>query len=136
MKLMVHLIIGMLLGAVLATFAFAVASRATALQDPVKSSPQYYKVLLDNDQVRVLEYRLKQGEKEITHSHSAGVVYVFNDSKIRSTLPDGKMTESSGKTGDVYWRNPITHALENIGSTEVHSLAVELKNPCKQSPEL
>jgi hypothetical protein len=32
-------------------------------QDPVKTSPQYYKVLLENDQVRVLEYRLKGGGK-------------------------------------------------------------------------
>src|SRR6267142_2906021 len=44
-------------------------------QDPVKTSPQYYKVLLENDQVRVLEYRLKAGEKEAMHSHPAGVVY-------------------------------------------------------------
>jgi len=29
----------------------------------VKTSPQYYKVLLENDQVRVLEYRLKAGER-------------------------------------------------------------------------
>ena len=42
-------------------------------QDPVKTSPQYYKVLLENDQVRVLEYRLKAGEKEAMHSHPAGV---------------------------------------------------------------
>jgi hypothetical protein len=32
-------------------------------QDPVETSHQYYKVLLENDQVRVLEYRLKAGEK-------------------------------------------------------------------------
>jgi hypothetical protein len=32
-------------------------------QEPVKTSPQYYKVLLENDQVRVLEYRLKAGKR-------------------------------------------------------------------------
>jgi len=48
-------IILLLLLAVLCTTAHA--------QDPVKTSPQYYKVLLENDQVRVLEYRLKAGEK-------------------------------------------------------------------------
>ena len=36
-------------------------------QDPVKTSPQFYKVLLENDQVRVIEYRLKAGEKEAMH---------------------------------------------------------------------
>jgi hypothetical protein len=85
-----------------------------------------------NDQVRVLEYRLKPGEKEVMHSHSAGVVYGFNEAKTKATLPDGKVTDSTGKAGDVFWRNPITHALENIGNTDVHALAVELKKPCKQ----
>ena len=122
----------MLLGGVLATFAFAITSATKpAPQDPVKVSPQYYKVLLENEQVRVLEYRLKPGEKEPTHSHPAGVVYVFNDSTVRSTLTDGKSAESSGKAGDVYWRTPLTHTLENIGNTEAHALAVELKRPCK-----
>src|SRR5207248_2474521 len=47
-------------------------------QDPLKASPQYYKILLENDRVRVLEYRLKPGEKEAMHSHPAGVVYVLS----------------------------------------------------------
>ena len=130
MKRIVHLITGILLGA-FTTFAITSAVKS-APQDPVKVSPQYYKVLLESDQVRVLEYRLKPGEKEPKHSHPAGVVYVFNDSTLRSTLADGKSAESSGKAGDVYWRNPVTHSLENIGSTEAHALAVELKHPCKQ----
>jgi beta-alanine degradation protein BauB len=133
MKRMAHLIAGMLLGALLTTFAVGITSPAmSAAQDPVKVSPQYYKVLLENEQVRVLEYRLKPGEKESAHSHPAGVVYVFNDSTVRSTLQDGKSTESSGKAGDVYWRNPVTHTLENTGTTVAHALAVELKQPCKQ----
>jgi hypothetical protein len=50
------------------TLAFAISSVGTRAQDPVKQSPQYYKVLLENDQVRVLEYRLKPGEKEPMHN--------------------------------------------------------------------
>jgi hypothetical protein len=42
----------------------AVLWTTSRAQDPVKASPQYYKVLLENDQVRVLEYRLKAGDKE------------------------------------------------------------------------
>ena len=132
MKRGIHLIAGMATGAVMTTLAFAFSSPIKTAQDPVKQSPQYYKILLENDQVRVLEYRLKPGEKETMHSHPAGVIYGFNESKVRSALADGKVTESSGKPGDVYWRNPVTHALENIGETEVHSLAVEIKGPGKQ----
>jgi hypothetical protein len=129
-----YLISGVFLGILITTIAFTNLSRVVSSQDrdPVKLSPQYYKVLLDNDQVRVLEYRLKPGEKEVMHSHAAGVVYGFNEAKTKATLPDGKVTDSTGKAGDVFWRNPITHALENIGNTDVHALAVELKKPCKQ----
>jgi len=131
MKRAAHLTAGMILGASLATFAFALSSGVRSSQDPVKLSPQYYKVLMENDRVRVLEYRLKPGEKEPTHSHPAGVVYSLGDSTLRSTLPDGQAAEVSGKAGDVFWRNPLTHALENIGKTEARALAVELKHPCR-----
>ena len=131
MKRVVHLIAGMAIGALLATLAFAISSGKTTAQDPVKQSPQYYKVLLENDQVRVLEYRLKPGEKELMHTHTAGVVYIFGDAKMRTTYPDGRTEESAGGAGEAHWRNPVTHALENIGGTEAHALAVDVKNPCK-----
>jgi len=131
MKRGVHLLAGMTLGAVLATVGFAISSRGTTTQDPVKQSPQYYKVLLENDQVRVLEYRLKPGEKEPMHTHSDGVLYIFGDAKMRTTYPDGRTEESAGGGGEAHWRNPVTHALENIGTTEAHALAFDIKKPCK-----
>ncbi len=98
-------------------------------QDPVKTSPQYYKVLLENDQVRVLEYRLKPGEKEPMHSHPAGVVYVLNGAKLRFSHPDGRTEEKSAATGETIWRDPTTHAAENVGDTEAHAIAVDVKTP-------
>jgi hypothetical protein len=61
-------------------------------QDPVKTSPQFYKVLLENEQVRVLEYRLKPGEEERMHSHPAGVVYVLGGGTLKqlSKWSDGR----------------------------------------------
>lgn len=131
MKTVAHFIIGILAGALLTTFAFAVASRIISAQDPVKLSPQYYNVLLENDKVRVIEYRLKPGQKEPMHSHPAGIVYFFGNAKLKITSPDGKITESVHTPGETYWRDPVTHALENIGKTEGHAIAVELKCACK-----
>lgn len=131
MKRGIHLIAGIAIGALLATVTFAISSRKTTLQDPVKQSPQYYKVLLENEQVRVVEYRLKPGEKEQMHTHTAGVVYVFADARMRASYPDGRTQESSGGAGEAHWRNPVTHALENIGTTEAHALAIDVKQPCK-----
>jgi quercetin dioxygenase-like cupin family protein len=124
-----YLLVGMVIGSFATSGGGVVASWRPYIQDPVQQSPELYSVLLENDEVRVLEYRLKPGQKEPLHSHPEGVVYGFNDSKIRVTSVDGKVTESAGKAGDVFWRQPVMHALENIGDRDVHSLAVEIKRP-------
>jgi len=102
-------------------------------QDPVKTSPQYYKVLLENDQVRVLEYRLKPGEKEAMHSHPAGVVYVLNGGKLKFSYPDGRAEERTAASGETIWREPTTHAVENIGDSEAHAIAIDVKTSGKRS---
>src|SRR5213080_4877113 len=105
----------------------AVASFTAHGQDPVTTSPKYYKVLLENDQVRVLEYRLKAGEKEPMHSHSAGVVYVLSGTKLKFNYSDGTTGERAAAAGEPIWRDPTTHAVKNIGDTEAHAIAVDLK---------
>jgi len=76
----------------------AVLCTTAHAQDPVKASPKYYKVLLENDQVRVLEYRLKAGEKEPMHSHPAGVVYVLSGGILKVSYPDGRTVEKAAAT--------------------------------------
>src|SRR5882724_6834287 len=105
----------------------AILCTTTYAQDPVKTSPQYYKVLLENDQVRVLEYHLKPGEKELMHSHPTGVVYVLSGGKLKFSFPDGKTEERTAATGETFFREPVTHAVENIGDTEAHAIAIDLK---------
>ena len=121
-----YLAVGIAVGAL----ATLVAGRMAA-QDPVKVSPQYYRVRFENERVRVLEYHLKPGEKEATHSHPAGVVYVLSDATIRSVHPDGTSSETLGKAGEVFWREDTTHTVENVGTTEARAIAVELK-PCNR----
>jgi beta-alanine degradation protein BauB len=96
-------------------------------QDPVKTSPQYYKVLLENDQVRVLEYHLKAGEKEPMHSHPAGIVYVLSGATLKFSYPDGRTEAKTAATGETIWRDPVTHAVENTGKTEARAIAIDLK---------
>jgi len=102
---------------------------SVSAQDPVKLSPQYYKVLIDNDEVRVLEFHLKPGEKEPIHSHPRGFVYALSDAKLKISYPDGHTEEILVKAGEARWREPVTHAGENIGNTEAHAIALELKKP-------
>src|SRR5437762_1913758 len=78
----------------------AVLCTTAHAQDPVKTSPQYYKVLLENDQVRVLEYRLKAGEKEPMHSHPTGVAYVISGTKLKFSHSDGRTEERAAAAGE------------------------------------
>jgi hypothetical protein len=77
-----------------------VANLSAFAQDPAKILPKY-KVVLDNEDARVIDYHLKPREKEPRHSHPSGVlVYYFNDAKMRVTLPNGNVSETSNRAGD------------------------------------
>src|SRR5207253_3892708 len=86
----------------------------------------HFKVLLENDQVRVLDFQAKGGEKIPMHSHPAYLTYDISGSgTTKFTSPDGKTTESENKAGRTTWHQPATHASE--ATAEVHALLVELK---------
>ena len=53
--------------------------------------------------------------------------YALADATVRSTLPDGTSSEHPSTAGQVTWREWTSHSLENVGQTEAHSLAIELK---------
>src|SRR5215470_5114072 len=84
-------------------------------QDPVKLSPKYWKVHIDNDRVRVLEYHLKPGEREPMHSHPSGVVFYLSEAQLRITHADGTNADTAVHAGEVLWREDTSHAVENIG---------------------
>ncbi len=120
---------------ILLLFFFPLATNMVVFaQDPAKLAPQNYKVLFENQQMRVIEYRLKPGEREPMHSHPYGMfVYFLSDAKIRTTFPDGKTSEDSKHRGDTVWRDPVTHATENVGNAEARALLIEPKSHSQQS---
>lgn len=97
-------------------------------QDPAKVNAKYITVKLDNPRVRVFEAVLKPGDKENVHSHPATVIYVIEGGKFRNYAANGTTTEVELKTGDVLYRDPLTHSAENVGDTTIRLTVVELKN--------
>ena len=76
---------------------------------PVKVAPDSYKVLLENDQVRVLEVRIKQGTKSEMHSHPRSVAICLNDQRLKFTFPNGKSEDTDLKRGQAVWLDGISH---------------------------
>ena len=95
--------------------------------DAVKAAPDNYKVLLENDAVRVLEFQMKQGGKSEMHSHPRSVAIVMNDQRLRFTFPNGKSEDTDLKRGQAVWLDGLSHAVENVGNEDVNSVVVELK---------
>jgi len=106
-----------------------IASKPKALpvDDQAKVAPESTKVLLDNDRVRLFETKIKGGGKLAKHSHPAYVVYAVTDAKIKVTNADGKTEEKSLAAGQAMWNEPTTHTVEFLGTAEVRSVVLELK---------
>jgi quercetin dioxygenase-like cupin family protein len=96
--------------------------------DAVKVAPDTYKVVLENDEVRVLEVQLKQGSKSEMHSHPRSVAICLNDQLLRFTFPNGKSEDADLRRGQTVWLDRLSHAVENKGTEDASSVVVELKN--------
>jgi quercetin dioxygenase-like cupin family protein len=98
-------------------------------QDVVQVAGDSHSVLIDNARVRVLSVTIKPGQKAPMHSHPANVSYVISGARLRITTPDGKSVEKEAKSGATTWSEATTHEVENIGTTELKQVQIELKNP-------
>jgi quercetin dioxygenase-like cupin family protein len=100
--------------------------KAPAGADPAKVAAGAYKVVLENDQVRLLEVRGKAGTKIPLHVHPAYVAYNVNDMKAEFADGTGKTQEVTGKAGEALWKEPEAHAV-TMKSDDARVLVLELK---------
>ena len=96
--------------------------------DPVETNPEFYRVVFENDRVRVLEYTDRPGDRTQPHSHPDSVMYTLSSFRRRLIHGD-RQVDVELAAGETRWLDAQTHAGENIGDTESHSIFVELKEP-------
>jgi len=95
--------------------------------DPTVTDPDKYKVIFENDQVRVLEYVDHPGARTQPHDHPDSVMYTLSTFRRRLYGADGESRDVELSAGEVRWVGAQRHAGENIGDTDSHSIFVELK---------
>lgn len=107
-------------------------SGSASAQDPVRQQPGAFKVVLENEHVRVLEYNSRPGMAVCgsgMHSHPPHLTVVLTAGRVRIRTPDGKsMTTDETPPGLVFWSNAETHEVENVSGRDMRSLIVELKS--------
>jgi hypothetical protein len=115
---------------VLAMLAALGATRNVLAQDAVTSEPRSFRVVLENDSVRVLEYRSGPGLGvcgQGMHYHPERVTVSLTGAKARITGVDGKTTVRDIPAGHVFFSPAETHTTENIGGSGSRTYIIELK---------
>jgi len=87
------------------------------------------KVLLDNDQVRVILVESVPGVVTPWHSHPNYVLYALTDGKLEITEQDKKASVLEFKAGQALYFPAVTHTAKNIGTSTIKLILTELKSP-------
>jgi quercetin dioxygenase-like cupin family protein len=97
--------------------------------DPVKLSPEHYKLELENDRVRVVRIRYDPGHRSELHMHGPRLGVWLTDARLRHYDPEGQPGEievyqkgQAGFSGEV-----VKHSGENLGEADFEVILVELK---------
>jgi quercetin dioxygenase-like cupin family protein len=93
------------------------------------------KVLLDNDQVRVIQVESPVGEATGLHSHPAYVIYPLTDGKLEETVQGKPVTTVIFKAGEPKYMPAVTHVAKNVGTSPMKLILVELKTSPASSPK-
>ena len=116
----------------LAVLIFLVPFPATA-QDPVEVDSDHYKVVYEDETIRVLRVTYGSGEKSVMHQHPWGTCAVFlTEFNGQSTDPDGNVTtenHTAGEAGCGPFRPGVhRHLPENIGAMSIELILFERRS--------
>ena len=101
--------------------------------DPVATNPTHYKVIFENDHVRVLEYTDQPGDRTTPHEHPNSVMVTL--SSFRRRLYAGDVERDVDISAEkASWLPAQQHAGHNIGDTQTHVIFVELKDSAAGPP--
>jgi hypothetical protein len=105
--------------------------------DALLKAADHHETLLENHAVRVLDTKVKPGERTPVHAHEwPAALYVLSWSDFIRYDPAGRILLDSRAmaakppAGSALWSGPIgPHYVENVGQSDLHILAVEVKAP-------
>ena len=103
--------------------------------DAVIASSKHHRLVMENESVRVLETIIEPGETTALHTHQwpAATYFLSCSDMIRrdsegKILMDSRKLEVQKLPGEAAWTPSLgPHTLENVGSTIIHVVTVEVK---------
>src|SRR3954462_13177830 len=99
--------------------------------DPVETTPDHYRVVYENDRVRVLQYTDRPGDRTTPHEHPDSVMYTLTSFRRRLYSADGASRDVDIESGLRGWLPAQQHAGQIIGDSDTHVIFVELKEQAR-----
>lgn len=96
--------------------------------DLVRAAPGKSEVLLENDRTRVIQLRLKPGERTALYAQRAAILHALGAGSVRHTLQNGRVVETRFKAGQTVWEDAVVRTSQNVGRVEIRLLVIELKS--------
>jgi quercetin dioxygenase-like cupin family protein len=95
-------------------------------EDAVKVAPDVYKVVFENEKVRVLEVKMEEGSGTEMHSHPDTLIYILSGGKVNFTDPSGEVVDLETAEGETVWMEATEHATQHVAGA-IHALLIEPK---------
>jgi beta-alanine degradation protein BauB len=108
--------------------AFGVPAEALA-QDAAAADPRAYRVVLENERVRVLEFKSRPGLGvcgQGMHYHPAHITVSLTGARLKKIEGD-KVSFPEIAPGHVFFAEAETHSAEVIGGSGTRTYIIELK---------
>jgi len=101
--------------------------KPVALPDRLAQDPAHFSLVLENDKVRVLRFRLGPHESGRRHTDTPHVSVFLTDARLRLTDAAGHARDAEAKAGMAAWSGADEHVPENLGERPLELLSIEPK---------
>lgn len=107
------------------------AAKPAPAPDPLEVANDNYRVVFENDLVRVFEHSVNMNAAEPTHRMGCRVTYAMSPQgyKLVTQAPGGPRRETVHQPRSAWWSGAEELALKNNGNQVARELIVEFKRP-------
>ena len=92
-----------------------------------ETDAQAYSIRYENNKVRVLDVTYELGKSVVSHTLRDRLIIVQKTGRLRTEDSSGLKKEFDIREGEISWEKADTLKIENIGTTQIKAIYIEIK---------